>query len=63
MNEQDYKKAKIYNIMTYLEMEYDNLPDDLTPEMIRYFDDAVDKNEALPNVAGGFYEKFLKTSK
>lgn len=63
MNEQDYRKAKIYNIMTYLEMEYDNIPDELTPEMMQFFTASIESNEALPNVAGDFYEKFIKKSK
>jgi len=50
-------------LMTYIELEYDNIPDKVTDEMERYFESCFDEAPplCLPNAAGGFWERFLKT--
>lgn len=50
-------------LMTYIEMEYDNLPSQVTPEMERYFMECFNDGDVvcLPNAAGGFWERFLRT--
>lgn len=49
--------------MTYIELEYENIPDEVTEEMERYFESCFEEAPplCLPNAAGGFWERFLKT--
>lgn len=55
--------AYIGALMTYIQMEYDNLPSQVTDEMEGYFLECFhnDPPVCLPNAAGGFWERFLKT--
>lgn len=53
--------AYVGALMTYIQMEYDNLPQQITPEMEEYFVSCFNYEICLPNAAGGFWEKFLKT--
>jgi hypothetical protein len=50
--------------MTYIELEYDNIPETVTDEMEVYFQECFGYGTplCLPNAAGGFWERFLKTS-
>lgn len=50
----------ISRLMNYIEQEYDNIPDDLTPEMDEYFLSCLENKDAIPNAAGMFYETFLR---
>lgn len=56
--------AYISALMTYIELEYDNIPEKVTDEMESYFEECwqVTPPVCLPNAAGGFWERFLKTS-
>lgn len=56
--------AYIGSLMTYIEMEYENIPTEVTDEMEAYFLECFNdgKPVCLPNAAGGFWEKFLRTS-
>lgn len=61
------KMFYIRSLMTYIEMEYDNIPSHVSEEMTEYFDSCWEAyrsgNHALaclPNAGGGFYENFLK---
>ena len=63
------KMFYIRSLMTYIEMEYENIPSHVTPEMSEYFDSCWEayKNgdhavACLPNAGGGFWENFLKTA-
>jgi hypothetical protein len=49
--------------MTYIELEYDNIPEHVTPEMEAFFEECFSPGSptCLPNAAGLFYERFLKT--
>ena len=55
--------AYISALMTYIELEYDNIPREVTDEMESYFEECWLQNPpmCLPNAAGGFWERFLKT--
>jgi len=55
--------AYICALMTYIELEYDNIPDEVTPEMEEYFGECfmVDPPVCLPNAACVFYERFLRS--
>lgn len=55
--------AYINVLMTYIEMEYDNIPSQVTDEMEAYFFECFNEGSpvCLPNAAGGFWERFLKT--
>jgi hypothetical protein len=46
--------------MEYIEQEYDNIPEFVTPEMEDYFRECFERKELIPNAAGVFYETFLK---
>jgi len=48
--------------MTYVEMEWDNTPDSITPDMDLFFHAAFLQMECLPNAAGRFAKMFLKKS-
>lgn len=52
----------ISSLMQYIEMEYDNVPDHVSPEMDEYFNECFDQSPPLcfPNAAGHFYEMFIK---
>jgi hypothetical protein len=49
--------------MTYIELEYDNIPEFVTPEMEAFFEECFAEGSpvCLPNAAGDFYQRFLKT--
>lgn len=47
-------------VMSYIDAEYDNIPEALTSEMEEYFREAYNRQELIPNAAGGFAEIFLK---
>ena len=55
--------AYICALMTYIELEYDNIPDQVTPEMEAFFEECFSEGSptCLPNAAGDFYERFLKS--
>lgn len=55
--------AYIGSLMSYIEMEYDNLPKEVTPEIEGYFMECFNDGRpvCLPNAAGGFWERFLRT--
>lgn len=52
----------IGNLMDYIAMEYDNIPDKVTDEMQEYFLECFGDGRCLclPNAAGGFWERFLQ---
>lgn len=54
--------AYVHGLMSYIEMEYDNIPDEVTEDMARYFIECFNNGESvcLPNAAGGFWERFLR---
>jgi len=54
--------AYIHSLMSYIEMEYDNIPDKVTPEMEEFFHECFDSEPPVcyPNAAGLFYETFLR---
>lgn len=56
--------AYISSLMTYIELEYDNIPEIVTDEMESYFEECWQATppQCLPNAAGGFWERFLKTT-
>jgi hypothetical protein len=47
-------------LMYYIEQEYDNIPEYLTPEMDEHFRECYERQESIPNAAGMFYEAFLR---
>lgn len=47
-------------LMNYIEQEYDNIPEHVTPEMEEHFRDCWEREEPIPNAAGLFYETFLR---
>lgn len=47
-------------LMNYIEQEYDNIPDYVTPEMEECFRECFEREELIPNAAGLFYETFLR---
>ena len=56
--------AYISILMNYIEMEYDNIPSQVTDEMYAYFMECFNEGRpaCLPNAAGGFWERFLRSS-
>ena len=50
----------VSGLMAYIEMEWDNTPDSITPDMDLFFQAAFLQMECLPNAAGRFAEMFLK---
>ncbi len=56
--------AYIHGLMSYIELEYDNIPPDVTDEMEAYFVECFNDGRPVcyPNAAGGFWERFLRTS-
>lgn len=50
----------IHSLMLYIELEYENVPDQVTEEMAQYFNRCYDERVCLPNAAGDFAENFLK---
>jgi hypothetical protein len=48
--------------MSYIELEYDNIPDEVTEEMESYFEECWLETPplCLPNAAGAFHERFMK---
>lgn len=57
------RSAYIGALMAYIEMEYDNIPPEVTEEMESYFMECFERDVpmCLPNAAGVFWERFLKT--
>lgn len=51
--------AYIGALMTYIELEYDNIPPAVTDEMESYFLECFHDGVCLPNAAGVFRERFL----
>lgn len=49
-------------LMNYIEQEYDNIPDSVTPDMEEYFCACAEAGELIPNAAGMFYETFLRAN-
>lgn len=47
-------------LMNYIEQEYDNIPEIVTPEMDEYFLECANTGELIPNAAGMFHEIFLR---
>lgn len=47
-------------VMGYIDWEYDNIPEVLTSEMEEYLRESYNRQESIPNAAGGFAEAFLK---
>jgi hypothetical protein len=47
-------------LMGYIESEYDNVPDFVTPEMDEYFLECANRGELIPNAAGMFHETFMR---
>lgn len=47
-------------LMSYIEQEYDNIPDYVTPDMEEHFRECWEREEPIPNAAGLFYETFLR---
>lgn len=47
--------------MQYIEMEYDNVPDEVSSEMDIFFNDCFDRVPPMcfPNAAGLFHENFM----
>ena len=58
------RSSYIAMLMTYIELEYDNIPEVVTDEMEEYFEECFGDGfpVCLPNAAGVFWERFLKTS-
>lgn len=52
----------IHSLMHYIELEYENIPDQVTEEMAMYFNRCFDMRVCLPNAAGEFADYFLKAS-
>jgi hypothetical protein len=57
MNDMNYISA----LMSYIQEEYDNVPEFVTPEMEDYFRECEADMVCLPNAAGVFYETFLRS--
>lgn len=55
--------AYICALMTYIDLEYDNIPEQVTDDMESFFEECFSEGRpiCLPNAAGEFYERFLKT--
>ncbi|NDD81461.1 MAG: hypothetical protein EBZ53_02660 [Verrucomicrobia bacterium] len=47
-------------LMNYIEQEYDNIPESVTPEMEEYFLESFNRCDLIPNAAGMFHEIFLR---
>jgi len=58
------RNAYIGALMTYIELEYDNIPETVSDEMCGFFEECFEQDPplCLPNAAGAFWERFLKTS-
>lgn len=54
--------AYIGALMSYIELEYDNIPSEVTDEMESYFMECFREGRpvCLPDAAGVFAERFLK---
>jgi hypothetical protein len=46
--------------MNYIEQEYDNVPNSVTPEMENFFRSCSENGELVPNAAGLFNEIFMR---
>lgn len=60
MHLEQFRESYIATLMSYIEMEYDNIPSEVTPEMDRFFNDCFDRRSCYPNAAGLFYDNFLR---
>jgi len=47
-------------LMNYIEQEYDNVPNSVTPEMENFFRSCSENGELVPNAAGLFNEIFMR---
>ena len=52
----------VASLMRYIEMEYDNIPNEVSSDMNEYFNDCFNQDPptCYPNAAGVFYETFLR---
>lgn len=57
------KRIYIGSLMYYIEQEYDNVPEEVTPEMEKFFLRCFENLICFPNAAGAFAKKFLKANK
>jgi hypothetical protein len=59
---EDLRNSYISSLMSYIELEYDNIPDEVTEEMEYYFEECWLETPplCLPNAAGAFHERFMK---
>ena len=57
-----FRGLYVSSLMSYIEIEYDNTPEIVTPEMEEFFIDCFDHDPPMcyPNAAGLFYETFLR---
>jgi hypothetical protein len=62
MEEVEQRVSYVRRLMSYIEAEYNNIPDDVTTPMANHFNECYDQNVNIPNAAGLFYEKFLRAS-
>jgi hypothetical protein len=60
--ELEMRIAYVHALMFYIEQEYENIPDMVTPEMAIFFNFSFDNKRCLPNAAGDFAETFLKAT-
>lgn len=57
-----FRGLYVSSLMSYIELEYDHIPEVVTPEMEEFFHDCFDRDPPMcyPNAAGLFYETFLR---
>jgi hypothetical protein len=48
-------------LMFYIEQEYEDIPEMVTPEMDEYFLKCFDEMTCFPNAAGVFVDNFIKS--
>lgn len=64
MQMQERFSSYVSGLMNYIEMEYDNIPEMVSPDMQEYFLECFNDGQAVcfPNAAGVFWERFLRSS-
>jgi hypothetical protein len=62
MDEIQMRVSYIHSLMFYIEQEYDNIPDRVTPDMAIFFNQCFDQRKCLPNASGEFADIFLKAT-
>lgn len=57
-----FRGLYIGSLMSYIEAEYDNIPEHVNPEMDQFFNECFDQDPPMcyPNAAGLFYETFIR---